>query len=151
MPNVVNATITVAANQIAVPVGSAEMAAALNVLLEANTKSAYDAATPLITIQEAISGTEEGTRRISPSALAAAVAALVNAFAANLIGAAPAALDTIGELAAALGEDEHFSTTVLTALGLKMEAVVVTAEEYLALTPTQKADSKTLYVIYDAE
>lgn len=40
---------------------------------------------------------------------------------AALIGAAPEALDTLGELAAALGENENFSETVLTDLGKKTE------------------------------
>ena len=38
-----------------------------------------------------------------------------------LIGSAPTALDTLVELAAALGDDENFSETVLTALGNKTE------------------------------
>jgi hypothetical protein len=38
----------------------------------------------------------------------------------NLIAAAPGALDTLNELAAALGDDAAFSTTVTTALGTKL-------------------------------
>jgi hypothetical protein len=38
----------------------------------------------------------------------------------NLIDASPAALDTLNELAAALGDDPNFATTMSTALGLKM-------------------------------
>lgn len=38
---------------------------------------------------------------------------------ANLIASSPAALDTLNELAAALGNDANFSTTITTALGLK--------------------------------
>ena len=38
---------------------------------------------------------------------------------ANLVSGAPAALDTLNELAAALGSDASFSTTVSTSLGLK--------------------------------
>ena len=37
----------------------------------------------------------------------------------NLIDTAPLALDTLNELAAALGDDANFATTVTTALGLK--------------------------------
>ena len=38
---------------------------------------------------------------------------------ANLVASAPAALDTLDELAAALGDDVNFSTTTATAIGLK--------------------------------
>lgn len=38
---------------------------------------------------------------------------------ANLINGSPAALDTINELATALGNDAHFSTTIINALALK--------------------------------
>ena len=38
---------------------------------------------------------------------------------ANLIASAPAALDTLDELAAALGDDVNFATTTATAIGLK--------------------------------
>jgi microcystin-dependent protein len=37
----------------------------------------------------------------------------------NLIASAPAALDTLDELAAALGDDANFATTTATAIGLK--------------------------------
>jgi hypothetical protein len=39
----------------------------------------------------------------------------------NLVGSAPAVLDTLEELAAALGEDKNFSTTIANALGNKVE------------------------------
>lgn len=38
---------------------------------------------------------------------------------ANLVASAPAALDTLDELAAALGDDANFATTTATAIGLK--------------------------------
>jgi hypothetical protein len=43
----------------------------------------------------------------------------VNTAVANLVDSAPAALDTLNELAAALGDDANFSTTVTTAIGTK--------------------------------
>jgi len=45
----------------------------------------------------------------------------VQAALAALVGSAPAALDTLKELADALGNDPHFSTTVLNALAGKMD------------------------------
>jgi trimeric autotransporter adhesin len=38
---------------------------------------------------------------------------------ANLVASAPAALNTLDELAAALGDDENFATTITTSIGLK--------------------------------
>lgn len=52
------------------------------------------------------------------TALTAAVAALVDA--------SPAALDTLNELAAALGDDPNLATTLTTAIGLKANASAIT-------------------------
>lgn len=62
----------------------------------------------------------------------------VNAIVANTVGAAPAALDTLVELAAALGNDANFAATVSTQLGLKADksslAAVATSGSYNDLT-----------------
>jgi hypothetical protein len=50
-----------------------------------------------------------------------AVNTLVAAGINNLVGAAPGTLDTLNELAAALGNDPNFATTITTSLGLKTE------------------------------
>ena len=44
----------------------------------------------------------------------------VNALIAAVVDSAPAALDTLNELAAALGDDANFSTTIATALGNRL-------------------------------
>ena len=43
----------------------------------------------------------------------------------NLVNSAPATLDTLNELAAALGDDENFATTVSTQLGTKVDTADV--------------------------
>jgi len=48
-----------------------------------------------------------------------ATTAFVRTELSNLVDAAPSALDTLNELAAALGDDANFSSTITTALGLK--------------------------------
>lgn len=48
-----------------------------------------------------------------------ATTAFVSTAVSNLVAAAPAALDTLNELAAALGNDANFSTTVTNAIGLR--------------------------------
>jgi hypothetical protein len=57
-------------------------------------------------------------------ALGAAAAA-----AAALVDAAPGTLDTLNELAAALGDDANFASTVTTALGTKATTAALTAHE----------------------
>jgi hypothetical protein len=49
-----------------------------------------------------------------------ATTAFVATAVSNLINSAPAALDTLDELAAALGDDANYATTITNALGLKI-------------------------------
>jgi len=63
----------------------------------------------------------------------------VNTAVANVINSAPAALDTLNELAAALGNDASFSTTVSTSLGNRLR--VDTASQ--GLTGTQQSNART--------
>jgi hypothetical protein len=51
-----------------------------------------------------------------------ATTAFVSAAVSNLVDAAPAALNTLNELAAALGDDANFSTTVTNAIAAKQDA-----------------------------
>ncbi|GAK43597.1 bacteriophage tail fiber protein [Tepidicaulis marinus] len=53
------------------------------------------------------------------NSLSAANTAFVQAAIAALVASSPAALDTLNELAAALGDDPNFATTVMNALALK--------------------------------
>tara|TARA_R110000764_G_scaffold85647_1_gene166302 strand:+ start:399 stop:1280 length:882 start_codon:yes stop_codon:yes gene_type:complete len=56
----------------------------------------------------------------------------VDAAVAAVVDAAPAALDTLNELAAALGDDENFATTVSTSIGTKLNSADYTAADVLA-------------------
>jgi len=64
----------------------------------------------LATTAETTTGTDT-TRAVTPAGVAAAVAALINS--------APGALDTLDELAAAIGDDANFAATMTTALAGK--------------------------------
>lgn len=64
----------------------------------------------LATVAEVLAGLDTA-RAVTPAGLAAAVAALVDA--------APGALDTLNELAAALGDDANYAATMTTALAGK--------------------------------
>lgn len=55
-----------------------------------------------------------------------------NTVVAALAGAAPETLDTLQELAAALGNDPNFATTVLQQIGQKLDAANYTAADVLA-------------------
>jgi len=59
---------------------------------------------------------------------------------ANLVASAPATLDTLNELAAALGDDPNFATTVSTSLGLKANSADVAALSGADFTGTVTAD-----------
>lgn len=71
--------------------------------------------------------------------------------AAGIVDAAPATLDTLNELAAALGDDPNFATTITNSLSTKVtgdgitDIVALTQAEYDALTP----NATTLYVVTD--
>jgi hypothetical protein len=67
---------------------------------------------------------------------------------ANLVDSAPATLDTLNELAAALGDDANFSTTITTALGTKLATAdfASTANTWLATkSTTNLAEGTNLY------
>jgi hypothetical protein len=59
---------------------------------------------------------------------------------ANVIDTAPAALNTLNELAAALNDDASFSTTITTSIGTKLNSSAVSA---FGLTLVDDADSAT--------
>ncbi|CDN54763.1 Hypothetical protein RG1141_CH24250 [Neorhizobium galegae bv. officinalis bv. officinalis str. HAMBI 1141] len=63
------------------------------------------------------------------------LAAVVNAAVAAVVGAAPTTLDTVAEVATALGNDPNFATTIMTLLGQKAAKTdVYTKAEVDALT-----------------
>lgn len=67
---------------------------------------------------------------------------------ANLVDTAPTTLDTLNELAAALGDDANFSTTVTTALGTKLATAdfTSTADSWLGTkSTTNLAQGTNLY------
>lgn len=64
--------------------------------------------------------------------------AAVNAAVANVVDSAPAALDTLNELAAALGNDENFATTVNNAIAARATTVTFSGEILAAATWTDQ-------------
>ncbi len=94
-----------------------DMAAAFAQIV-AKASLASPSFTGVPTVPTAAPGTDTGQ---------AASTAFVRAAIAALVDSSPGALDTLNELAAALGDDPNFSTTVLTAIGLKADAAATTA------------------------
>lgn len=68
------------------------------------------------------------------AAEAAARTAAIDAAVANLISGAPGALDTLNELATALGDDPNFATTLTNALAGKVDKSLFDANTVLAAT-----------------
>jgi plastocyanin len=66
-----------------------------------------------------------------------ATQAYVNTAVSNLIDAAPGALDTLNELAAAINDDASFASTITTSLGTKLN-ITDASTTYLALSDTDE-------------
>lgn len=86
------------------------------------------------------SGADQATAR---AAIGAQSASDVAAAISNLVDGSPAALDTLNELAAALGDDANFATTMSTALGNR-----VRVDAAQALTEPQKAQGRNNLDVY---
>ena len=61
-----------------------------------------------------------------------ATTAFVQTAVSNLVDSAPATLDTLNELAAALGDDANFATTITNALSLKLDSSSYSASDVLS-------------------
>lgn len=124
-------------------------AAAASPLTETSDEDLLQAVTALITLQvsaavsgfaplasPAFTGTPEApTADPGTNTPQIATTAFVSAAVANLISSAPGALDTLAELAAALGDDENFAATITAALADK-QPLHETLTALAALTTT---------------
>lgn len=122
--------------------GSAAQWTAANTILDAS-EIGYESDTGKLKIGDGSTAWSSLPYSVTSTELASEVASLVDA--------APSTLDTLNELAAALGDDPNFATTVTATLGTKVtgdgitDIVALTQAQYDALTP----DATTLYVITD--
>ncbi len=84
-------------------------------------------------------GSTSGSTTWSSTKITAKLAALVDS--------APGALDTLNELAAALGDDANFSSTITTALGLRLRV-----DAAQAFDSTQRAQGRAnLGIVYSTQ
>jgi hypothetical protein len=89
-----------------------------------------------MTAAEATTGTGTTARVITAKVLADKIAEAI----ASLVDSSPAALDTLNELAAALGNDPNFATTMATALGNKLDKAGGTVTGNLTVNGALTAD-----------
>jgi hypothetical protein len=75
------------------------------------------------------------------------ISALVTLISAAIVDSAPSTLDTLNELAAALGDDPNFATTVTNALAAKAPLAPRVGTTASSPTPTPDADAHDLYTI----
>lgn len=113
---------SIAATAVTYAGGTNLAASSVEVAIDTLDANKAPAASPTFTGTVAMAGATDVT---VPTPLAAdndtsaANTAWVKARIADLVASSPAALDTLNELAAALGNDANFATTVTTALGTK--------------------------------
>ena len=82
------------------------------------------------------------------------VKAYVDAEVAGIVDTAPAALNTLNELAAALGDDANFSTTVTASIAAKLdsaEAIALIDSAYVAARSSAGTDSATVIALIDSD
>lgn len=81
---------------------------------------------------------DPGSGTLAVGAANIATETYVNTAISNLVASAPATLDTLNELATALGNDANFSTTISTALGNRVRVDTATQN----LTTTQQSNAR---------
>lgn len=138
-----NRTITVTeASQAEAQAGTASTV----VMTPRRTKDAIDQLVPAATTALAgkvqLAGTADGqagtsTTKVTPVAI---VRAMIDAALAAMVGSSPSTLDTLNELAAAIGNDANFSETVTNLIGQKLNASAVSG---FMMTVLDDADQAT--------
>ena len=92
-------------------------------------------------VSEFITETEADGKYATPALVDSKVAALVNS--------APAALDTLKELADALGNDANFSTTITSKLGEKVDKTTYESDKAGFATKTELNNKKNITIVQE--
>ena len=126
-----------------VGLGNVDNTSDLNKPISTATQTALNAKAPLAS--PALTGTPTApTATAGTNTTQVATTAFVQTAVTNLVDAAPATLDTLNELAAALGDDPNFATTVSTQIGTKLDASAYTAADVLTKIKTVDGASSGL-------
>lgn len=86
-----------------------------------------------------------------PSIEGLATTSYVDTAVASLVNSAPEALNTLDELAAALGDDSNFATTVTNQIAAKQDAITGTAGQFVVIGTNGKPTTKTIPYAEEAE
>lgn len=81
---------------------------------------------------------------VIPSIEGLATESYVDISIAALVNSAPEALNTLDELAAALGDDENFATTVTNQIASKQDAITGTAGQFVVIGADGKPTTQTI-------
>ena len=104
---------------------------------DAISTASADASTKASAAQTAAEATASADATAKANAAQTAAASYTDTEVANLVDSAPGAIDTLNELAAALGDDANFSATMTTALGLKAATTYVDTQDAATLSSAQ--------------
>ena len=113
-------TVTVAGNDSLTPSEALTFNAGSNVSITEQNGSVTIASTDTNTQLSLLDEDNMATNSATAAASQQSIKAYVDAEVSGLVDSSPAALNTLNELAAALGDDASFSTTVSTNIGLKL-------------------------------
>lgn len=87
---------------------------------------------------------------VIPSVEGLATESYVDTSIAALVNSAPEALNTLDELAAALGDDENFATTVTNQIASKQDAITGTTGQFVVIGADGKPTTKTIPIAEEA-
>jgi hypothetical protein len=126
-----------------VGLGNVDNTSDLNKPISTATQTALGLKAPLAS--PALTGTPTApTATAGTNTTQVATTAFVQTAVSGLVDSAPATLDTLNELAAALGDDPNFATTVSTQIGAKLDASAYTAADVLTKIKTVDGASSGL-------
>ena len=126
-----------------VGLGNVDNTSDLNKPISTATQTALDLKAPLAS--PSLSGVPTApTANAGTNTTQLATTAFVQTAVSGLVGSAPETLDTLNELAAALGDDPNFATTVSNQIGAKLDASAYTASDILTKIKTVDGASSGL-------
>ena len=139
------------------PTGTVDSATTIALIdsayVQARTTAGTDSAATISLIGTTVDSAYVQTRQIKYTNNDFADSAFVTTQINSVIDAAPGALDTLNELAAALGDDANFSTTITNQIAAKLDsaqAIAIIDSAYVQARTTAGNDSATTIALIDS-
>ena len=139
------------------PTGTVDSATTIALIdsayVQARTTAGTDSAATISLIGTTVDSAYVQTRQIKYTNNDFADSAFVTTQINSVIDAAPGALDTLNELAAALGDDANFSTTITNQIAAKLDsaqAIAIIDSAYVQARTTAGTDSATVISLIDS-